>query len=691
MKVENLIQENDKRLKVRQSEYNPYTGKGAPLKRAKLVIKDYYLPVQFVPEAMMGEQLVQQLIKHGSIREFVLSLGEPYTAANREVVVNSLIKVRNRYDFFYWAASLAKIKNKYGGDNIPFVLNRPQLKLIAECERMRLAGVPIRIIILKARQWGGSTAVQIYMAWIQLVHREGWYSSIVAQDNNTSRKIKAMYSKLLEEYPPQMLDLPEGAPIEFGSYEGSTNDFIIKQAGKVVRDSVVSVGSVQSPNSIRGGDIAMAHFSEVGVWKSTTEWNASNIISSVAGAILNEPLTMIAYESTAKGTGDFFHTEWLRANKTKSDPDYSGFTPVFVSWFEIELYTKAFDSDEQRREFAAWLLTNKDSDKAVDAPDAGKYYWKLWNLGATLENLNWYVMKRREFADHSDMASEFPSDAIEAFKHSGDQTFDVYKLDALRKACALPDYVGEIAGNAVDGPDALKGVRFVADDKKGSLSIWEMPDTEQKISNRYLVIVDPQKGASKGADYSDILVLDRYWLMHGGGEVVVAEWHGHIDKDLLAWKSAQIATFYNNAHLVIERNTYDQEKRKQMDEAEFIIDEIYEYYDNMYIYTPMGKTTERETKNVGFFTNRGTKPAIVNNLIRVVRDLGYVERSAPAIDEMTVYERKEDGNWGAMEKHNDDRVITRAIGLWVSQKMDLPSEDKGHTYQRAIVKQVKYR
>ena len=67
---------------------------------------------------------------------------------------------------------------------------------------MRLAGKPIRLILLKARQWGGSTAIQLYMAWIQLVHKKGWYSAIIAQDNSSAIRIKEMYSKLLKEYPP---------------------------------------------------------------------------------------------------------------------------------------------------------------------------------------------------------------------------------------------------------------------------------------------------------------------------------------------------------------------------------------------------------------------------------------------------------------------------------------------------------
>lgn len=689
-KVDGILKTNNERLEKNKAVFDPYIGEGCPDKREWLFIDDYFLPSQYVPVEMFDDVFIQSLINYGSIERFITEfLQEDYNTTNRDIVVRHIIDARIKHDVYYWFASLNKIKNKHGGANIPFVLNRPQRKLISEYERMRKAGVPIRLILLKARQWGGSTATQLYIAWIQLVHKTGWYSSIVAQDNSTAQEIREMYSKMLADYPPELLGLPPESKLEFGSYGKSGTSSIIKynNGTKIARDTVVSVGSVLSPNSIRGSDIAMCHFSEVGVWKETTEWNASNIITSVVGSILDEPLTMIVLESTAKGTGNYFHTAWLRANKDANDPDYSGYTPLFVAWFEIDMYSKDFDSEKERIEFANWLYSNRNSDKPDVAPDSGQYYWYLWTIGATLENINWYIGKRRSYEDHSEMASEYPSDPVEAFKHSGEKTFSIYKLEELRKTCSSPEFIGDVTADGTEGKEALRNPRFVADEK-GNLSVWEMPDTETSVSDRYIVIVDPQKGRSKGADNSCILVLDRYWLIHGGVEVVVAEWSGHIDKDLLAWKSAQVAKLYNNAYLVIERNTYDQDKGKSMDESEFIIDLVYEHYDNMHIHTPEGKTIDKEGGSVGFHTNRYTKPTIINNLIMAVREGAYIEKSSKAVDEMNTYERKDDGNWGAMSKHKDDRVMVRAIGLHISRKMDMPRENRKIKYKSKTVRVI---
>ena len=105
------------------------------------------------------------------------------------------------------------------------------------------------------------------------------------------------------------------------------------------------------------------------------------------------------------------------------------------------------------------------------------------------------------------------------------------------------------------------------------------PD-EVKLRDRYVVVVDTG-GRSEKADYSVIAVFDRYWMMYGGVPELVAQWRGHIDHDILVWLSAQIATYYDNALLVIESNTHETEKNDG-DHGEFIFDTIAEYYPNLY-------------------------------------------------------------------------------------------------------------
>ena len=108
---------------------------------------------------------------------------------------------------------------------------------------------------------------------------------------------------------------------------------------------------------------------------------------------------------------------------------------------------------------------------------------------------------------------------------------------------------GEIYGKADEGEEALEGIRF-RKEKDGRLFIYhdvEKDTEEEEILDRYLVVVDVCKGHTKNADYADILVLDRLYMMDGEPPVVAAEWHGHIDMDRLAWKAAQVTEYYNHA------------------------------------------------------------------------------------------------------------------------------------------------
>lgn len=238
--------------------------------------------------------------------------------------------------------------------------------------------------------------------------------------------------------------------------------------------------------------------------------------------------------------------------------------------------------------------------------------------------------------------------------------FDTDGIARLRTECRQPASTGEICGNAVKGREALRNVHFTAD-SAGRLKIWKHP--EQSVStDRYLTIVDIG-GRSDTSDYSVIAVVDR----HGDGNrpEIVAQWRGHTDHDLLAWNASQIATYYRKALLIVESNTIETE-RTEGENSGYILDEIADYYDNVYYRrSGEGSTAMRP----GFHTNRQTKPLIVNNLVAAVRDGSYTERDSGAVDELQTYERKPNGTFGAKDGHHDDILMTRCIGLFIAQEM----------------------
>lgn len=669
--VAKLIVLNHARNAEIKAKFNPITGEGSIGERKKIVIEDFPFPVQYIPKTMMRVPLVRQLVEAGSIKKFLEEyMKTEYSDEDKEKVIEQFVRVRVKHDFAFWAAMYVFIKQKGGGEDVHFRLNRPQRKLIMRFERRRLQGKPIRLILLKARQWGGSTATQIYMAWLQLVHKVGLNSLIVGHVKDASTEVKDMFDKLIKEYPIKML-------YEMGEAYNETEPKIVGvgQSGNIhripQRNCKIKVGTAEKPNSARGGDYNLVHCTEVGLWVTTDGKTPEQIVRSACSGILLKPYTMIVYESTANGTGNFFQREYDAAKAGKSQ-----FESLFIAWFEIEQYALALDDEVK---FATWLWENRNNENAnSDREESGRYLWWLWEHGATLEAINWYILERSKYTDHGDMASEYPSDDVEAFVHSGARVFDKYHVEKFKKACKAPKWIGDVYADGDEGEEALVNLRF-SEDKQGLLWVWAKPDVDgdEEVTDRYLVVVDIG-GRGKKADWSVIVVFDRLNQMEGGKPVVVAQWYGHIDMDRLAWKAAQIAAYYDNAYLVIESNTletHDKERQVDGDMSGYILNQIKDVYTNLYARKQSDEEIkEQAPKKYGFHTNVATKPKIISTLVKVIRDHLYVERDARCLDEYLCYEKKKNGAFGAITGKHDDLLMTRAIGLQIAfYEMELPT------------------
>ena len=530
-------------------------------------------------------------------------------------------------DFEFWCARCVTIRDKMSGRAVPFVLNRPQRRLLAVMEQQRTAGQPVRVILLKARQWGGSTMVQMYLAWMQMVRHKGWNSLICGHLHATSKSIKRMYNLMLRHYPTELLEDADAEHLRFSKLEGQPNVQQIE-----ARDSLIITGSSRSEDAVRGYDIALAHLSEVAFWKDSAMHSPDDVVRSVCGSVALKPETVIVLESTANGVGDFFYDEWQRANAGRSDKQ-----PVFVPWHEIDIYR--LDLEEPQ---SLW--------EQMDA-----YERTLWDDGCTLEQINWYHVKRREYRSHELMMAEYPTNASEAFATSGHHVFAREELDRLAKGCPLaPLAVGDVMGDGVTGRQAKENVRFV-EVSNGLVKLWQMPECHSSAHVNYMVVVDVG-GRSDKSDYSVIAVWRVCTAINKPS--IVAQWRGHIDHDELAIKAMQLAVFYDNALLVVECNTLTNEAARA-GESDYILKNLCRLYSKVY---------QRNHDKLGFHTNVKTKKEAVTELIAAVRQGSYIERDIEAVNEMRVYE-EHNGRYAARVGKHDDILMTRAIGLSVIKEV----------------------
>lgn len=588
--MENYELLNDLRDKILHEHYDPLTGYGAcgPRRRLKYYTRIFYLPVA--------------MFKNPECR-------------NIKVESREWRLMRCRYDFEYWCATCAYIKPKRGFKPVLCVLNEGQRSVVEILEQDRAAGKPLRAIILKARQWGCSTLIQLYIAWLQTCVSTGVNGAICAHLKNTSATIRGMYTRLLANYPADMWQGNEKP--ELKNFEGSID--IKKIAG---RDCTIMLCSCINPDAVRGNDLSLAHLTEVAFWRNSPAVVPEDVAQAVYGTVDMQPGTMVVMESTANGVGNFFHREWLRSKTTGCS------RAIFVPWCELSANSRR---PEDIREF----VRNMD-DKEKE----------LFASGLSIGQLYWRRCKRLEMDSEERFNAEFPLTDTDAFVSTECNVFDSALVEELRADCVMAFEKGGVCGIPI---------RFTPS-AAGRLRVWHHPEAGKS----YVAAVDVG-GRSAAADWSVVAVLSR-----GRDDElpeVVAQWRGHIDHDLLAAKAMEIGRYYNNALLVVESNTLETE-RTGADSA-YVLAEMARTYPNMYVRRSYDKVSGNYTRRYGFHTNRSTKPMLIGNLIAAVRGHTYVEHDNDACDEMLNYRQHPDGSYGADAPLHDDILMTRAIALFI--------------------------
>lgn len=677
MKTDEIIRENAKRIKNIDTEYDPVTGIGCYGDRVPLIIEDAPYPLIHVPRRMLDNRMIRQLVKHKSIKNMYMANNVPFDEDEFQKCWIDICEIRIKYDPEYYFRMYETIEDGLSGELIPFVMNRAQRKFHEIVMNDIEAGRPVRIIALKARQHGISTYIQMLFSWIQKVKKKRWNSVVCAHFNDAAKNIRSMYTRSMETMMPI-----GGVRYTISNFDQTLNIKEIKERG-----CRITIGSAEKPDSVRSQNPKLAHFSEVAFYPDTDRKKTSALLSSIIGTMKLVPWTVVVYESTANGLGDFFETEYSKAKRGES-----AYTPVFLPWFYNPNYSEPIVNDY-------FGFNGKKQKGTIEqfAQSLNEYERGLFNNyeEVTLEKINWYRAKASEMSSVSEMRQEFPSDDIEAFQDSGKPVFRSEDIEALRSGCREPMAIGILEADEMPQianiePGKRKGImsniRFVEDQEamqayrssdvklklrktQNKLMIWRYPST-LNVRHRYVVVFDPQKGISDKADWGVIAVFDRMPLIDGEKPEVVAQFRGHIDKDISIWIAAQIAKWYNDALLVVESNTYDSDIKD--DDSELIFDTIKMYYPNLYTRTPADKVREGYPLKWGFNTNRSTKPMIISNYISVIREGGYVERDEEALNEARMYEQKENGSYGAKEGKHDDIIMTRMIGLYVVYTLPIP-------------------
>ena len=239
-------------------------------------------------------------------------------------------------------------------------------------------------------------------------------------------------------------------------------------------------------------------------------------------------------------------------------------------------------------------------------------------------------------------AEQYPANEHEAFMLTNRTFFDREDLNAYRSRIQKPDYRFNFEQQ---GPAAAAIKR--RDD--GRVGVIKEPEPGRK----YAIGADVATG--RGADYSAAYVVDL------GSMEFVAEYHARIDADLFARDLHFLGRRYNSALIAVETaGGY----------GEAVIIPLRDGragrppYPNLYRHVMSSRPTQDVAKVFGFPTNAKTRPLIVNQFEKNVRErlLPYV--TDDLLWEMEAFVYHDTGTSPrAQEGSRDDRVLAACIAL----------------------------
>ena len=502
-----------------------------------------------------------------------------------------------------------QIQNKRG-DLVPFCFNKPQKKLYEEVKKQREEGRPVRIIILKARQMGFSSAVSA-LFYYSSATKKNTNSMVIAHKADASTNIFNKMKLYYETSPEILRPARKASNAKEIIFENPTTNGQEKRRNPGLR-SRIEIESAVNKDAARGKTIHNLHMSELAFWPYPEE-----TMTAAMQAVPNDPVTSVIIESTGNGVGGKFYEEWIRAERGESE-----FVPIFFAWFDHEEYRMPVPEDFTLTEEEQQLKTQYDLDDE-------QIVWRRWCISANC------------MGDIDLFHQEYPATPREAFLSSGRPVFDTDKIEeALRKA-EEPAFSGRVI-------EENNAVRFRTE-YKGVLSVWEKP----KDGAEYVIGIDPASGDQNG-DYSAMVVFERKT------QKMVAEWHGKIPPDLFGEEAAFLGRYYNLAWLVPEANNHGVS----------VIDSIKRARYPKLFRRPSSPDDKKNTSmsKYGFWTSAKSKKLLIDTLAKFLRENACNIPCKAVLNECLTYMYDDAGASNAQSGCYDDRVIAMGLAVYFIHK-----------------------
>lgn len=509
-----------------------------------------------------------------------------------------------------------------------FKLNEEQDKLLAHVEFCIANELPIRMIVLKARQIGSTTFFVGLGFWVACMNRNKTYGIVAHRldsANSIFQKNQIFYHNLPVEIRPTTTQL-SGEGITFNKKNG-------KGINSRIQFATVNEGV------FRGQTLTYLHLTECAFW----EGNVQAIENSLAPTVAIAPFTFVVRESTANGY-NFFKDDWDRA--IRGDSEY---TPFFFGWQDHKEYRLKVARD--------FKMTEKE-----------EQIKNRFNLD--LEQVAWrrYQVENNYGGNETWFSQENPMTPEEAFVASGTSVFDSTTISEGYAASVEPIEKKVLTSYPTfeklyiwERPQVVEkeiySQKVVWNDE---LQDYEYVDTDlllevQNFLTPYTIGIDT---SGMGADFNQITVVNNVTK-----EVVARYGKKNLSEEALASIAVEIAKMYNNALIAPEVN-YSHEI------CNFIIKLGYK---NIYITENLAKQGNKIVGGIeyGWKTTTLTKPSIISHLRSQLNTNPSLIKDREFWYEAEYYIMEDISKniSNATAGHHDDIIMATAIAMYVSGSM----------------------
>lgn len=520
-----------------------------------------------------------------------------------------------------WQEQNLKIVNKKSA-LVSLRHNVGQLILRNAKRKQQKLGYPVRLIIVKARQKGLSTG-EAADTFEDINRNRNRHACLVSMDIDGTDKVFRMTKIFQQEMPlDEKLKTEHSNRKEILYAAPHRSSILCQTAGKDVLG--------------RGGTTHRVHATEVAFWK-----NAETQLAGLFQEVPKTPDSSIVIESTAFGTTGAFHNRYIRAIERIRAKDYSGFIPLFVSWFV---------DDEYSMPLPRGLVLTPEKDHQYFGDECGlvekhnltyeQLYWRRWTIENDFDNdLGWFKQ-------------EYPSTWREAFQGSGRMVFNTHDLDIMEQNCRPP--IATIEFYEEEGGKVK--YRHV-NRRQNCWSIWKWP----QVNHSYVgfgdvaegVLSDPNN-AKSDPDRSVAGILDRNHFE------VPATYYGRPDTIEFADQFILGCKYFNYAWASPEMNSIGQSILDAFKRAD---------YPQIYYREHKEETDQRvDSKKLGWKTTTKTRKPMIADLQKVTQEHELTVFDIRFIEEMRVFVWNPQGKPQAETGEHDDTVITLAGLIQLHQR-----------------------